>query len=108
MSNVEHKTTEKEIKEIWERLTKGEASIKSAHHRIDGLEKLADSVNSLAIATAKIADETKKLREDYNKADEELQELKEKPIKRYETFIIAILTALAGGIVGYLANLILH
>ena len=33
--NTEHRTTEREIKEIWERLTKGEASIKSAHHRID-------------------------------------------------------------------------
>lgn len=108
MSQAEHKTTEKEMKDIWERLTKGEASIKSAHHRIDGLEKLADSVNSLAIATAKIADETKKLREDYNKADEELQELKEKPIKRYETVITAVLTALGSGVVGYILGFLFH
>lgn len=107
MPNTEHKTTEAEIKEIWERLTAGESSIKSAHHRIDSLERLAENVNNLAIATAKIADETKKLREDYNKADEELQELKEKPIKRYETVITAIITALCGGIAGYLLNFII-
>lgn len=107
MPNTEHKTTEAEIKEIWERLTKGEASIKSAHHRIDTLEKLSDSVNNLAIATTKIAEETKKLREDYNKADEELQELKEKPIKRYDTVITAFLTGLCSGLAGYLLALIL-
>ena len=106
--NREHITTEAEMKEIWDRLTKGEASIKSAHHRIDGLEKLSDSVNALAIATSKIADETKKLREDYNKTDEELQEIKEKPIKRYETFVTAIITTISGGVIGYLLSLVLH
>ena len=71
---TEHKTTESEIKEIWERLTKGEASIKSAHHRIDGLEKLSESVNNLAMSTVQIATETKALREDYAKADERIEE----------------------------------
>ena len=108
MSNMEHKTTEKEMKDIWERLTAGEASIKSAHKRIDNLEKLSDSVNALAMATSKVADETKLLREDYNKTDKELQELKDKPIKRYETVITAILTAICGGVVGYLLNFVLH
>jgi chromosome segregation ATPase len=107
MSNVEHKTTEKEIKEIWERLTKGEASISSAHKRIDSLEKLADSVNNLALSTSQIALETKALREDYVKADERIESLEEKPVKRYETVITAILTTLCGGVVGYLVALVL-
>ena len=81
MPNTEHKTTEGEIKEIWERLTKGEASIKSAHHRIDSLEKLADSVNNLALSTSQIATETKALREDYAKADERIEDLEKKPAK---------------------------
>ncbi|MBO5453737.1 MAG: hypothetical protein J6A69_07225 [Clostridia bacterium] len=107
MSTIEHKTTEKEIKEIWERLSKGEASISSAHKRIDSLEKLADSVNNLALSTSQIALETKALREDYLKADERIEGLEQKPVKRYETVITAILTALCGGVVGYLAALIL-
>lgn len=104
--NTEHKTTEGEIKEIWERLTAGESSIKSAHHRIDNLEKIADSVNNLAISTNNIATETKALREDYAKADERIEKLEEKPIKRYETVVTAILTAICGGVVGYLLNFI--
>lgn len=104
MSNAEHKTTEKEIKEIWERLTAGESSIKSAHHRIDSLEEMSKSIKDLAIATAQIATETKALREDYVKADERIEALEEKPIKRYETFI----TAIIAGVAGYLLSLILH
>lgn len=108
MSNLEHRTTEKEIKEIWERLTAGEQSIKSAHHRIDSLEEMSKSIKDLAIATAQIATETKALREDYVKADERIEALEEKPIKRYETFITALLTGLGTGIVGYLLALVLH
>lgn len=108
MSNIEHTTTEKEMKDIWERLTAGEESIKSAHKRIDGLEKLAESVNNLAFSTSQIATETKALREDYEKADERIESLEEKPIKRYETVVTAILTAVCGGVVGYLLSLVLH
>ncbi len=108
MSNLEHITTEKEIKEIWERLTAGEQSIKSAHHRIDSLEEMSKSIKDLAIATAQIATETKALREDYVKADARIESLESKPVKRYETFVTAIITGLATGIVGYLLALVLH
>ena len=102
MSNAEHKTTEKEIKEIWERLTAGESSIKSAHHRIDSLEEMSKSIKDLAIATAQIAAETKALREDYEKVDNRVVTLESKPVKRYETFVTAILTGLGTGLVGFL------
>lgn len=101
---TEHKTTESEIKEIWERLTAGESSIKSAHHRIDALQEMSKSIKDLAIATAQIATETKALREDYVKADERIEELEKKPIKRYETFVTAFLTAICGGVAGYLLS----
>ena len=107
MPSREHTTTEGEIKEIWERLTAGEQSIKSAHHRIDSLEKLADSVHNLALATSKVADETKALREDYEKADERIETLENKPIKRWETFVTALLTGLGTGLVGYYLGTIL-
>ena len=106
--NTEHRTTEGEIKEIWERLTAGESSIKSAHHRIDNLEKIADSVHKLAMSTNNIATETKALREDYEKADERIEKLEEKPLKRLDTFITACITALGGGLVGYLLSLIIN
>lgn len=105
--NREHTVTEVEFKEIIERLTAGEASIKSAHKRIDELQAMHETIKDLAVATAQIAAETKALREDYNKADEEIQTLKEKPTKRYETVITAFLTALCGGVAGYLLSLVI-
>lgn len=108
MSNVEHKTTEKEIKEIWERLTAGESSIKSAHHRIDNLEKMANSMHEMSISVNQTVAEIKALREDFKKVDERIEKLEEKPIKRYETVVTAILTAICGGVVGYLISLVLH
>lgn len=106
MTNTEHKMTEAESKEIWERLTAGEASIKSAHHRIDGLQEMSKDIKELASATAQIATETKALREDYLKVDKRIETLESKPVKRYETFVTAGLTAIVGGIAGYLLNLI--
>ena len=106
--NREHTVTEAEFKEIVERLTAGEASIKSAHHRIYELQEMHKTIKDLAVATAQIATETKKLREDYNKADEEIQELKEKPTKRYETVVTTLITAICSGVVGYLISIILH
>lgn len=106
MSNAEHKTTEKEIKEIWERLTAGESSIKSAHHRIDSLEKIANSMHEISISTSQTVAEIKALREDFKRADERIDKLEEKPIKRYETFVTACLTAVCGGVVGYLLSFI--
>lgn len=108
MPYTEHKTTEGEIKEIWERLTAGESSIKSAHHRIDNLEGMSRSIKELAIATAQIATETKALREDYAKADERIDNLEKKPAKRLDTIITAFITALCSGVAGYLLSLILH
>ena len=104
----EHITTETEIKEIWERLTAGEQSIKSAHHRIDGLEKLANSVHEMSISTNQTVTEIKGLREDFKKVDERLEDLEKKPIKRYELFVTAFLTAVCSGIAGYLLSLILN
>ena len=104
---TEHKTTESEIKEIWERLTAGESSIKSAHHRIDGLEKIANSIHEISISTNQTVAEIKALREDFKKADERLDVLESKPVKRYETFITALLTGLGTGIIGYLIGIIL-
>lgn len=96
------------MKEIWERITSVEESTKSSHHRIDGLEKIANSVHEMSISTNQTVTEIKALREDFKKADERIDKLEEKPIKRYETVITSFLTALCGGLAGYLLSLILH
>lgn len=79
-------------KEIWERLTANEQSIKSAHHRIDNFEKLTQSVSDMVV-------EVKHMREDLNNMHDELDEVKSRPMKIYDKFICAAVGAAASGIV---------
>jgi len=83
-----------EQKEIWERMACVESSVKSAHHRIDRIDHLADSIHSLA-------SEMHEMRSDFNNVLERVQNIEDRPVKRYDTIVNALITALAGGIAGY-------
>ena len=106
--NREHTVTEAEFKEIVERLSSGESSIKSAHHRIDDVEKKQDNLADLVSSVKVVADRQARVEDDVVEIKTDVKELKEKPTKRYETFVTALLTGMATGIVGYLLALILH
>ena len=80
-------------KEVWERLAKVESSAKSAHHRLENIEKLAESVFVLA-------NETKNMREDLNSVIKRVSEIEARPIKRYETIIAALISTVVGLIAG--------
>ncbi len=79
-------------KEIWERLTAVEQSNKSAHHRIDSIEKLTQSVSDMVV-------EVKHMREDLNKMHDELDEVKNRPSKFVDKFMYAAIGAVASGLV---------
>ncbi len=67
-------------------------SCKSAHHRIDSLESIVQSIQNLTIAVKEIAMETKKNREDVNKIDSRLEEIEKKPAKSWEDLKKTIIT----------------
>ena len=79
-------------KEVWERLTSVEASVKSAHHRIDSIEKLTQSVSDMVV-------EVKHMREDVNKVQSEMEIVKNRPIKIYDKFLWAIAGAAISGVI---------
>ena len=89
----------KEI-EVFERLTAVEQSTKSAHHRVDNIEKLTESVHTIAV-------EMKAMREDVNGLNERMAEIEKKPAKRLDSIINIMLTVLISGVGGYLIGLIL-
>lgn len=86
-------------KEVWERLTAVEQSTKSAHHRLDSLDRLTESVHILAT-------ETKAMREDVSDITSRVDEIEKRPTKRYETVVTAIITALVGGLIGYFIKML--
>lgn len=77
-----------------ERLAKLEQDSKSVHHRLDNLEGLVESVHV-------IATETKAMREDMNSLTGRIEEIEQRPQRRYDTVITALITAVIGIIVGY-------
>ena len=81
-------------KELWERLTAVEQSAKSAHHRIDHVEKLAESVYVLAT-------ETKNMRADLNDVINRLSVIEARPGKRYDAIVAALISSVIGVVVGY-------
>lgn len=88
-------------KEIWERLTKAEAGVKSAHHRIDSIEQLTQSVSDMVV-------EVKHMREDLNNVHDEIEEVKDRPMKIVDKFVWAAVGAAASGIVSMILNQIFN
>lgn len=79
---------------IRERLTAVESSVKSAHHRIDNIEELTQSVKSLAV-------ETKYLKEDISDVKEKIDVIAERPSQILTVIITALITATVSGFVGF-------
>ena len=87
-------------KEIFERLTAVEQSLKSLHKRQDKSDELVKSVYEMAV-------EMKSIREDLNDIKNDVEEVKQKPAKRWESVIAAIIGAFAGGLGTALISFIL-
>ena len=85
---------------ICERISSLEQDGKSVHRRLDNLEKLVESVHILAT-------EMKATREEVDNFGNRLEVIEKKPLKRYDAFIAAFVTSIAGGIAGYLMG-VLH
>lgn len=86
-------------KEVWERLTSVESSVKSAHHRLDSIEKLTQSVSDMVV-------EVKHMREDLNKVQSEMEKVKNRPLKFYDKFLWAIAGAAVSGVVSLVLSVI--
>ena len=87
-----------EEKEIWERMAFVESSVKSAHHRLDRIEHLADSIHSLA-------SEMREMRSDFANVLERVETIEKRPIKRYDVLVNSAITALVSGVLGYLISM---
>ena len=87
-----------EEKEIWERMAFVESSVKSAHHRLDRIEHLADSIHSLA-------SEMREMRSDFTNALERVENIEQRPVKRYDVLVNSSVTALVSGVLGYFISI---
>lgn len=79
-----------------------EVELEEIKRRLDRLDKILDSVNSLTVQIEKLALETKYMREDYNDLAARVVSLEQKPAKRYDTVITSIITGIVGALIGAL------
>lgn len=86
-------------KEMFERITAVESSLKSLHKRVDHIEELVESVQKMTV-------ELQHMREDINKVSEKVDELEKKPGKRWDGVVTAVISALGGGLAGYFINML--
>ena len=115
--------------EIMKLLGEIESSLKSAHKRIDNVERLTESVYKLATSIEAmqhdLTDMSKRIDkieekpalppcqhkadfERFEKLEEEVKHLKEEPAKKWDKLITSVITSLSGGIIGYILAVILR
>lgn len=96
---MEHE--EEIIRGFAERLTACEQSTKQAHKRIDNLDRLTESVYTLAT-------EVKLMREDTNDIKLRVEAIEQRPIKHWDMLVTTCITAIASGIIGFVLSNLLH
>lgn len=88
-------------KEYIERLVEVDQRSKSNTKRLDSIENKVEDIHSLTLSTNQIATEVKAMREELNKVDKRLVSLEEKPSKRMDLIWGYIVSAIIGGLIGY-------
>ena len=74
-----------------------ESSVKSAHHRLDRIEHVADSIHSLA-------SEMREMRSDFTNVIARVETIEKKPLKRYDLIVNSGITAVVSGLAGFLMS----
>lgn len=78
-----------------EKIAHMEESLKSAHKRIDGIDKLTESVYELASSI-------KTMQRDITNMSGRLRTIEDKPAKRWDLVLTTALTTIVGLVIGYL------
>lgn len=70
--------------------------------RIKKLETDSEVLHNLATSVAVMAEQMKNINANVSTLASEVEEIKEKPAKRYDTLVTAALTALVSALIGFL------
>ena len=85
-----------DMQEIGQALVRQEEQIKGLARRMDNLEKLTESVNKLAISVERLTAQQAAAETQIDELTDDVNELKDKPVKRWETVVAAVISALVG------------
>ena len=75
--------------------------IKDITRRLDNLEKLTESVYDLATSVKVLTERQSTTDDNVQKIAEDVDELKNKPAKRWESLVAALIAGVVGAIIGH-------
>lgn len=83
------------------RLTEVESSTKSAHKRLDEMEKRQDNLDDLVSTVKVLADREERVESDVSEIKDDVKELKAKPGKLWEGIVEKALYTIVGAVIAY-------
>ena len=97
---------EEREKEIFERITAAESSVRSLHKRVDRHDALIESIQNMTNEIKHMREDETETSKDVAAVAKRVSEIEAKPAKKWESVVSTIVTtvaaALAGGVVGML------
>lgn len=85
-----------DLQEVVTEIARQDEKINALADRMGNLEKLTESVNKLAISLERLTAKEAAVETRVGEIAEDVDDLKEKPVKRWETVIAAVISALVG------------
>lgn len=93
---------EREIKDLAARLAAAEEQHKTLFNRLDRQEKMLDAVHKLALSVSELANKQNTMQTKLDDLCEDVEEIKEKPARRWDSLWEKILLTFAGALVSFL------
>ena len=81
-------------------LGKMEQQIIDIVRRLDNMEELTASIHDMAISITRLTDNTESMKEDVKRISSDVDELKTKPARRWESVVAALIAGVIGAILG--------
>ena len=91
-----------DMAELGTALARQEEQIKGLARRMDNLEKLTESVNALALSVERLTNQQQTTETQVESLTAEVTEIRDKPAKRWDTLITAVISALVGAGIAFL------
>lgn len=91
-----------DLQEIGQAIARQEEQIKGLARRMDNLEKLTESVNKLAISVERLTSQQQTTETQVETLTAEVTEIRDKPGKRWDTAVAAVISALIGAAIALL------
>lgn len=92
--------TAREISEIKETIARQDERIKTLYNRVNKQDELIGTVNKLAISVGELATGQKTITDNIKAMRNDVDELRQKPAKRWDAVIAAAISAIVAYIIG--------